>query len=83
MARCKFSKEEVKQWQEEHHQSVFYINKNGSNLFVKRRYSFGWTVNHAHPGAWVIILAAYRTHTIQNIPSGDIGVSGRGMNIHV
>jgi hypothetical protein len=83
MAKRKFSKEEVMQWQKEHDQRVFYINKNDSNLFVKRRYSFGWTVNLAQPGAWVIILAAYRTHTIQNIPSGDIGVSGRGMNIHV
>lgn len=28
MARRKFSKEEVKQWQKEHNQSVFYINEN-------------------------------------------------------
>ena len=37
MARRQFSKEEVEQWQKEHNQSVFYINKNDSNLFVKRR----------------------------------------------
>lgn len=36
---------------------MFYINKNESNLFVKRRYSFGWTYNLAHPRAWIIYLA--------------------------
>ena len=57
MARRKFSKEEVEQWRKEYNQSVFYINKNDSNLFVPRRYSFGWTINLAHPGAWLIYLA--------------------------
>ncbi len=55
MVKYKFSKVEVAQWQKEHNQSVFYINKNDSNVFVKRRYSFGWTVNLAHPVAWIII----------------------------
>jgi len=34
MARRKYSNEEVEQWCKAHHQSVFYINKNDSNLFV-------------------------------------------------
>lgn len=57
MARRKYSNEEVEQWRKEHHQSVFYINKNDSDLFVKRRYSFGWTYNLAHPGTWLIYPA--------------------------
>ncbi|MEI6101798.1 MAG: hypothetical protein WCP73_08160 [Eubacteriales bacterium] len=59
MARRKFSKEEVQQWQKEHNQTMFYINKNDSNLFVRRYYGLsgvGGTVNLAHPGAWIIII---------------------------
>ena len=61
MARRKFSKEEVQQWQKEHNETVFYINKNDSNLFVKR-YNFlgskiSFTVNLTHPVAWIIIAA--------------------------
>jgi uncharacterized membrane protein len=56
MVRRKFSKEEVRQWQEEHNQNIFYINKNDSNLFVRRRSELGGTLNLTHPGAWVIII---------------------------
>jgi uncharacterized membrane protein len=58
MARRKFSEEEVKQWQKEHNQRMIYINKNDSNLFVRRYYGLsgaGGTLNLAHPGSWVII----------------------------
>ncbi len=57
MARRRFSSEEVEQWQKDHNQSLFYINKNDANLFVRRRNGFGRTVNLTHPGAWVIIAA--------------------------
>ena len=57
MARRKFSDEEVLKWQEEHDQSFFYINPNDSNIVVKRRSRFGWTVNLAHPGAWLLVVA--------------------------
>ena len=60
MAKRKFSEEEIKQWQKEHNQTMFYINRNDSNLFVRRYYGLsgaGGTLNLAHPGAWVIIVA--------------------------
>jgi uncharacterized membrane protein len=56
MARRKYSEEEVKQWQEEHNQNIFYINKNDSNLFVRRRSGLGGTFNLTQPGAWAIII---------------------------
>lgn len=56
MARRKYSKEEVKQWQEEHNQNLFYINKNDSNLFVVRRSGLGGTLNVTQPAAWVILI---------------------------
>jgi uncharacterized membrane protein len=57
MARRKFSQEEVRQWQEEHNQNIFYINSNDSNLFVRRRSGLGGTFNLTQPGAWAIIIA--------------------------
>jgi uncharacterized membrane protein len=57
MARRKYSKGEIRQWQEEHHQNMFYINKNDSNMFVIRRSGLGGTLNLTHPGAWIIIAA--------------------------
>ena len=57
MARRKFSKEEVEEWRKEHNRSVFYINKNDSNVFVGRKYGVGWTYNLAHPVAWIVIAA--------------------------
>lgn len=59
MARRKFSKDEVQQWQKEHNQAMFYFNRNDSNLFVRRYYGIsgtGGTINLAHPGAWAIIV---------------------------
>lgn len=59
MARRKFSKDEVQQWQKEHNQTMFYFNRNDSNLFVRRYYGIsgtGGTINLAHPGAWAIIV---------------------------
>jgi uncharacterized membrane protein len=57
MARRKFSRDEVRQWQEEHHQGLFYSNKNDSNMFVIRRSGLGGTLNLTHPGAWIILMA--------------------------
>jgi uncharacterized membrane protein len=56
MARHKYSKEEVEQWDKDH-QGIFYFNKDDTNLIVRRRLSFGWTLNFAHPTAWIITSA--------------------------
>lgn len=56
MAKHKYSNEEVAKWQKEHNQHIFYVNKNDSNLAV-RRISGGGTLNLAHPVSWIIILA--------------------------
>jgi uncharacterized membrane protein len=35
---------------------VFYFNRNDPSVMVERRFGIGYTVNFAHPVAWVIIL---------------------------
>lgn len=55
MAKHKYSKEEVAEWREEHH-GVFYFNRDDSNLFVPKRYTFGFSPNFAHPAAWVTVI---------------------------
>lgn len=35
---------------------VFYFNRSDPSVMVERRFGFGYTVNFAHPVAWVIIL---------------------------
>ena len=55
MAKHKYSKEEIEEWRKEHG-GVFYFNRNDSNLFVPKRYTFGFSPNFAHPGAWLIVL---------------------------
>ncbi len=57
MAKHKYTDEEVEQWEKDHHESVFYINKNDSNLFANRRFGLGHTVNLANPASWIIIAA--------------------------
>jgi uncharacterized membrane protein len=36
--------------------AVFYFNRNDPSIMVERRFGIGYTVNFAHPVAWVIIL---------------------------
>jgi uncharacterized membrane protein len=59
MARRKYSPQEVLKWMEEHDQNIFYINKNDSNLFVKRRSGLGGTFNLTQPLAWGIIIVFF------------------------
>lgn len=35
---------------------VFYFNRHDPSVMVEKRFGFGYTVNLAHPVAWVIIL---------------------------
>jgi uncharacterized membrane protein len=35
---------------------VFYFNRNDPSVMVERRFGIGYTVNFAHPVAWIIIL---------------------------
>ena len=35
---------------------VFYFNRNDPSVMVERRFGIGYTVNFAHPIAWIIIL---------------------------
>jgi uncharacterized membrane protein len=35
---------------------VFYFNRNDPAVMVEKRFGVGYTVNFAHPVAWVIIL---------------------------
>ena len=60
MAKHKYSKEEITEWREKH-SKFFYFNKDDTNISVPKAYTFGWTLNWAHPAAWVVgaaILAA-------------------------
>jgi uncharacterized membrane protein len=34
---------------------IFYFNRDDRRLLVPKRRGFGWTLNFAHVGAWVII----------------------------
>ena len=67
MARRKFSAEEVKQWQIEHNQSMFYFNKNDANIFVRRGHSSAPTINLSHPAGWIIIAALVALIVLINI----------------
>ena len=55
MARHKYSKEEIQEWYKEH-PGALYFNRNDSNLFVPKRYTFGFSPNFAHPAAWIIVI---------------------------
>lgn len=34
----------------------FYFNKNDPSIFLEKRFGVGWTINCAHPIAWIFIL---------------------------
>ena len=36
---------------------IFYFNRQDRRLLVPKRSGFGWTLNFAHLGAWLIIVA--------------------------
>ncbi|MEK3732114.1 DUF5808 domain-containing protein [Paenibacillus sp. FSL M8-0334] len=36
---------------------LFYFNRQDPSLFVEKRMGVGWTINHAHPLGWLILLA--------------------------
>ncbi|WP_197029219.1 DUF5808 domain-containing protein [Alicyclobacillus macrosporangiidus] len=36
---------------------VLYFNRDDPALLVPKRFGIGWTLNFAHPGAWLLIIA--------------------------
>jgi uncharacterized membrane protein len=36
---------------------VFYVNPDDPALWVPKRFGIGWTLNFAHPAAWVVMGA--------------------------
>ena len=54
MARRKWTNEEVEEYRKSH-KTVFYFNKEDSNVFVPKIYGFGRTINLAHPLSWLFI----------------------------
>jgi uncharacterized membrane protein len=35
---------------------IIYYNRDDANLFIPKRYGWGWTVNFAHPGGKLILV---------------------------
>lgn len=44
----------------------FYFNKSDPSLFLEKRFGIGWTINGAHPIAWIILLI---------VIAGAVGIS--------
>ncbi len=53
MAKHKYSKEEIAEWREKN-RSVFYFNTDDTNFTIPKAYTFGWTLNWAHPLSWLV-----------------------------
>jgi uncharacterized membrane protein len=56
MAKRRWTKDEIEQWQKEH-QGFGYCNKQDSNIIVSKRYGIGFTFNWGNPLSWVIMIA--------------------------
>ena len=54
MAKRRFTKEEVRQWREEH-RGFGYFNKEDRNIFVSREFGIGWSPNWANPLCYLVI----------------------------
>ncbi|MDF2724603.1 MAG: hypothetical protein K0Q59_4278 [Paenibacillus sp.] len=55
MAKRKWSKEEIEQYRKVHGPTL-YFNKEDSNLFVRKAFGYGFTVNWANPISWILIV---------------------------
>ena len=53
MARRKYSKEEIAKWRDAH-RNVFYFNTDDTNFVIPKAYTFGFTLNWAHPLSWLV-----------------------------
>lgn len=56
MATRRWTKEEIATFREKSN-SMFYFNREDSNIFIPRRYGYGFSLNYASPVSWLIILA--------------------------
>lgn len=56
MAKHKYSKEEIAEWRKSHG-SIAYFNTDDTNFTVPKAYSFGVTLNWAHPLSWLVGVA--------------------------
>ncbi|WP_425539224.1 DUF5808 domain-containing protein [Microaceticoccus formicicus] len=50
----KYTNEEVRRWMEERNSRFFYINGEDTNIFVRKYYGIGWTLNLGNP--WVLFM---------------------------
>ncbi len=55
MEKRKWTKEEISVYRRTHN-TFFYVNKEDTNIFVPREYSFGYTLNFGNPISWVILI---------------------------
>lgn len=55
MKKRKWTKEEVDSWMRKH-DALIYYNPLDKNLFVRKRFSFGWTMNLGNPMSYVTVV---------------------------
>ena len=55
MEKRKWTKEEISVYRRTHN-TFFYVNKEDTNIFVPREYSFGYTLNFGNPISWIILI---------------------------
>lgn len=56
MARRKWTKKEIEDYRKKQ-DTLFYFNKEDSNILVPKAFGIGRTFNWANPISWVFILA--------------------------
>jgi len=56
MIKRKWSFEEIDEYRKDH-RSIFYFNKEDSNLVVPKAIGYGRTFNWANPFSWLIMFA--------------------------
>lgn len=64
----KYTNEEVRRWMEERNSRFFYINGEDTNIFVRKYYGIGWTLNLGNP----CVIHDYRINYSFNNGYSDI-----------
>lgn len=56
MEKRKWTQAEIEEYRKAHG-AVLYCNREDSNLFVRKAYGIGFTLNWANPVTWVVVSA--------------------------
>lgn len=56
MKKRKWTEEEIDDWMRKNHNSILYFNPMDTNIFIRKRFGYGWMINWGNNKVYIAII---------------------------